>query len=102
VTTSGVLNIAGYSNVRTAIDGKTTQSYSEHWTLVRSVFWCNHGDWCHHGNRTLTASGVLNIAGYTNVRTAIDAKQNLTSSSNITTGSITANGDIRTLPGERR
>jgi hypothetical protein len=91
VTASGILNIAGYSDVKLAIDGKQPTLTGSSNITTGTINASN-----------VTASGILNIAGYTDVKVAIDGKQpTLTGSSNITTGTInatnvTASGNITT------
>jgi hypothetical protein len=71
VTASGILNIAGYSDVKLAIDGKQPTLTGSSNITTGTINASN-------------VSGILNIAGYTDVKVAIDGKQpTLTGSSNI-------------------
>jgi hypothetical protein len=75
-----VLAIAGYADVKLAIDGKQPTLTGSSNITTGTINASN-----------VTASGILNIAGYSNVKPAIDGKQpTLTGSSNITTGTINA------------
>jgi hypothetical protein len=89
VRASGVLSIAGYSNVKIAIDGKQpTLSLSDITTGSINATGLNTGGIVSTGK--VTVNDVLAIAGYADVKLAIDGKQPLTGSSNITTGTINA------------
>lgn len=84
LATGGVLNITGYPNVSTALDGKQP-------TLTGTS---------NITTGTISAtSGILNIAGYSNVRTALDGKQGtLTTTTDVSVRRVTVGDGSVTSP----
>jgi hypothetical protein len=98
VYASGVLNIAGFSNVATTLTtlgNKQDPLTSTTDISVRNLTISGVTTM----NANVTVNGVLDIDGYANVRTAIDSKQaNLTGTTDISVRNVTRHQAVSLLP----